>query len=151
MQNGGQPFAFLKLSRIKNNKIDFSKPNQLCYIYNQFHDILSITLAISAILSLALGIACMRMAGDSRAWRLLWMDMLGVMEMDVNRQIRKTQERQLSWMLMLLFVMLLAVSSSCFYWTVVEVLEARRDKTTIEREMEMGRAEVDRMRVRFGR
>ena len=79
------------------------------------------------------------------------MDMLGVMEMDVNRQIRKTQERQLSWMLMLLFVMLLAVSSSCFYWTVVEVLEARRDKTTIEREMEMGRAEVDRMRVRFGR
>lgn len=112
---------------------------------------MTITLAISAILSLALCIACLRMAGDSRTWRLLWMDLLGVMEMDLNRNLRKAQERQLSWMLMLLFVMLLAVSSSCFYWTVVEVLEARRDKTTIEREMEMGRADVDRMRVRFGR
>lgn len=112
---------------------------------------MSITLAISAILSLALCISCLRMAGDARTWRLRWMDMLGVMEIDLNRDLRKAQERQLSWMLMIIFVMLLAVSGSCFYWTAIEVIEARRDKTTIEREMEMGRAEVDRMRVRFGR
>jgi hypothetical protein len=54
-------------------------------------------------------------------------------------------------MLMLLFVMLLSVSGSCFYWTMTEVAEARREKTTIERELEMSRAEVDRMRQRLGR
>jgi hypothetical protein len=52
---------------------------------------------------------------------------------------------------MLLFVMLLSVSGSCFYWTMTEVAESRREKTTIERELEMGRAEVDRMRQRLGR
>lgn len=108
-------------------------------------------LAIFAILSLALCIACLRMAGDPKTWRLLWMDLLGVMEAEIQRDARKAQERQLSWMFMLLFVVLLALSSSCFYWTVVEVFEARRDKTTIEREMEMGQAEVDRMSLRFRR
>ena len=112
---------------------------------------MTVTLAIFAILSLALCIACLRMAGDPKSWRLLWMDMLGVMEVELKRDIRKAQERQLSWMLMLLFVVLLAVSSSCFYWTVIEVIEARRNKTAIEREMEMGRAEVDRMSLRFRR
>ncbi len=112
---------------------------------------MSITLAISAILSLAFCIACLRMAADAKTWRLRWMDMLGVMEMDLDRSVRKAQERQFSWMLMFLFVMLLSVSGSCFYWTMVEVAEARREKTTIERELEMGRAEVDRMRQRLGR
>jgi hypothetical protein len=124
---------------------------QIGYFYQQFHNLMTTALAIFAILSLALCIACLRMAGDPKTWRLLWMDLLGVMEAEIQRDARKAQERQLSWMFMLLFVVLLALSSSCFYWTVVEVFEARRDKTTIEREMEMGQAEVDRMSLRFRR
>lgn len=110
-----------------------------------------ITLAISAILCFALCVACLRLAGDAKTYRLRWMDMLGVMEMDIERDERKSQERQFSWMLSLLFFMFLSVSLSCIYWAMVEVQETRREKSTIEREMEMGRAEVDRMRQRFGR
>jgi hypothetical protein len=112
---------------------------------------MSITLAISAILSLALSIACLRMAGDAELWRLRWMDLLGMMEMDIDRYQRKSLERQFSLMLSLLFVLLLAFCGSCFYWTIVEVNEARREKTTIERELEMGRSEVEKMRQRFNR
>jgi hypothetical protein len=112
---------------------------------------MQITLAISAILSLALCIACLRTAGDAKTWRLRWMDLLGVMELDIERDQRKSQERQFSWMMTVLFVMFLSVSCSCMYWTAIEVQEARRDKTTIERELEMGRSEVERMRQRFGR
>ncbi len=112
---------------------------------------MTISLAICAIISLALSIFCLRMAGDAKTWRLRWMDMMGVMEVDLDRNLRKAQERQLSWMMQILFIMLLSVSGSCTYWTVMEIHEIRREKSTIERELEMGRAEVDRMRQRFGR
>ena len=112
---------------------------------------MTIILAITTILCLAVSIACLRLAGDTKTMRLRWMDMLGVMEVDLDRDLRKAQERQCSLMLMLLFAFFLSVSGSCLYWTIIEVQETRRDKTTIERELEMGRAEVEKMRQRFSR
>ena len=112
---------------------------------------MTIILAITAIISLALGIACLRMASDAKTWRLRWMDLLGVLEMDMDRASRKLQEKQFSWMLCLLFALLVALSGSCGYWTFIEINEDKREKSTIERELEIGRAEVEKMRQRFGR
>lgn len=109
------------------------------------------TLAISAIISLALSIACLRLAGNGEKARLQWMDMAGDMDIGLNEGYRRNQERRFSLMLSLIFVFLLAFSGSCFYWTIVEIKEVRREKTTLERELESGRLEVAKMAQRFSR
>ncbi len=109
------------------------------------------TLAISAIISLALSIACLRLAGDGERARLQWMDLAGDMDLALNENYRKTQERHFTLMLSLLFMVLFTFSGSCFYWTIVEIKEMRREKTTLERELESGRLEVAKMAQRFSR
>jgi len=109
------------------------------------------TLAISAIISLALSIACLRLAGDGERARLQWMDLAGDMDLVLNENYRKTQERHFTLMLSLLFMVLFTFSGSCFYWTIVEIKEMRREKTTLERELESGRLEVAKMAQRFSR
>ena len=109
------------------------------------------TLAISAIISLALGIACLRLAGNGERARLQWMDLAGGMDLTLNEDHRRSQERHFTLMLSLLFMLLFAFSGSCFYWTILEIKEMRREKTTLERELESGRLEVDKMAQRFSR
>jgi len=79
------------------------------------------------------------------------MDLAGDMDIGLDQGYRRNQERYFTLMLSLLFVLLLAFSVSCFYWTVVEIKEMRREKTTIELELESGRLEVAKMAQRFSR
>jgi len=109
------------------------------------------TLAITAIITLALSIACLRMASNGERSRLAWMGLVEDLQLGLDEQHRKNQERCYTWMLSLIFVLLLAFSGSCFYWTIVEVKEMRREKTTIERELESGRLEVAKMAQRLSR
>jgi hypothetical protein len=106
--------------------------------------------AIIAILCLTFGITCLRVASEPKMWRLWWMDLLGVLDVDTDRDARKSQERQMSLMCHLLFVLLATLSASCAYWTVDGIREQKRDKSVLERVAEMGREEIDDVRRKFG-
>jgi hypothetical protein len=106
--------------------------------------------AIIAILCIALAITCLRVASEPKLWRLWWMDLLGVLDVDTDRDARKSQERQMSLMCHLLFVLFATMSASCAFWTVDGIREVKRDKSVLEREVEMGREEIDVVRRKFG-
>lgn len=105
--------------------------------------------AITAILTLALSFACLNVVSDPKRWRLLWIDFLSIMESDSDRDARKSHERQMAIMCGILSFLFIAISFSCAYWAYIEVLENRRGKSSIEREMEMWEKEV--MKRSFGK
>ena len=107
--------------------------------------------AIIAIISLSLSIAFLKMGHDTKLFRLWWMDLLGVLDVDTDREARKAQERQMAWMCHILFVLLIALCISCTYWTVDSVREIRRDRSLLEREIDMGREEIEDVRRKIGR
>ncbi|MES2594841.1 MAG: hypothetical protein V4662_05880 [Verrucomicrobiota bacterium] len=107
--------------------------------------------AVTAILAFALCIFVLRMGHDTKLWRLWWMDLLGVLDVDTDRVARKAQERQMTLMCHVLFVLLAAVCVSCIYWTVDGIRELRRDKTVMEREIDMGREEIEGVRKKLAR
>ena len=109
-----------------------------------------IGIAIIAILCIALGISCLRVASEPKLWRLWWMDLLGVLDVDTDRDARKSQERQMSLMCHLLFVLFISMAASCAFWTFDGIRELKRDKSVLEREVEMGREEIEGVRRKFG-
>lgn len=107
--------------------------------------------AITAILSLALSIMCLRVASDAKFWRLRWMDFLGVLDVENDRHLRKMQERQMASISLVLFFLLAATAISCSYWTFDEIRESRRNKSSLEHEIEMARKEIEGVRQRIRR
>lgn len=106
--------------------------------------------AITAILTLAMSIACLKIAFAAKTCRLRWMDLLGVLDLECDRELRKSQERQMAFMSGILFLLFAGLSASCTYWAFDEIRESRREKTSIEREMDMGQKEIEGMKLRMG-
>jgi len=104
-----------------------------------------IGLAIAAILTLFASFWALNVARDPRVWRLWWMDLLGVLDVDTDRGVRRVQEQNMSLMCYLLFVLLLVTSLSGAFWTVDLVREYRREKTRFEREVNLNRDEIDKV------
>ncbi len=109
-----------------------------------------IGLAITAILAFTLSIACLKIANDVKMWRLRWMDFLGVLDVESDRDARKSQEKQMALICYVQFVLFSVVAISCAYWAMDEIREIKREKSLIEREMDMGRKEIDGLRARYG-
>jgi len=107
--------------------------------------------ALLAILSLSFSIALLKMGSDTKLYRLWWMDLLGVLDVDSDREARKAQERQMTVMCYLLFFLLSCLSMSCIYWTVDGIREVRREKSMLEREIDMGREEIEDAKRKFGK
>ncbi len=107
--------------------------------------------AITAILSFALSIACLRISSDAKFWRLRWMDVLGVLDIENDRDLRKRQERQMASISVILFFLFAALAISCSYWTFDGIRESRRNKSSIEREVEMARQEIEGMKLKIRR
>lgn len=104
-----------------------------------------IGLAIAAILTLFASFWALNVARDPRVWRFWWMDLLGVLDVDTDREVRRVQEQHMSFMCYLLFVLLLVTSLSGAFWTVDLVREYRREKTRFEREVNLNRDEIDKV------
>lgn len=104
-----------------------------------------IGLAIAAILTLFASFWALNVARDPRVWRLWWMDLLGVLDVDTDREVRRVQEQHMSLACYLLFVLLLVTSLSGAFWTVDLVREHRREKTRFEREVDLNRDEIDKV------
>lgn len=104
-----------------------------------------IGLAIASILALFISFWALNIARDPRVWRMWWMDMLGVLDVDSDREQRRVQETQMSFMCYSLFVLLLATSLSGAFWTVDLVREYKREKTRFEREIDSSSREFDKV------
>jgi len=105
-----------------------------------------IGLAIASILTLFVSFWALNIARDPRVWRLWWMDLLGVLDVDSDREERRVQEGQMSLACYLLFFLLLATSLSGAFWTIDLVREYKREKTRFEREVENSIREIDKVR-----
>ncbi|MDP1588319.1 MAG: hypothetical protein Q8M07_11280 [Prosthecobacter sp.] len=105
-----------------------------------------IGLAIASILALFISFWALNIARDPRVWRLWWMDLLGVLDVDSDREQRRVQERQMTFICFALFVLLLATSLSGAFWTVDLIREYKRDKTRFEREMDRSNREIEKVK-----
>ena len=105
-----------------------------------------IGLAIASILALFISFWILNIARDPSVWRLWWMDLLGVLDVDSNRTERRSQERQMSFICFTLFLLLLATSLSGAFWTLDLVRDNKRDKTRFEREVESSNREIEKVK-----
>ncbi len=105
--------------------------------------LMEVPLSVIAILSLAASLFFLNVSRDPKTWRLRWMDLLGVLDVDSNRERRKSQESQVAAMALMLFVLMMATSLSSVFWTVDQIKERKREKTRFEREIDMTRQEID--------
>jgi hypothetical protein len=104
-----------------------------------------IGLAIASILLLFISFWTLNVARDPSVWRLWWMDLLGVLDVDSDREQRRGQERQMSIVCYTLFLLLLTTSLSGAFWTIDQVREYKRDKTRFEREVENSNREIEKV------
>lgn len=107
-----------------------------------------IALAIASILALFLSFWALNIARDPRLWRLWWMDLIGVLDMDSDRSLRRSQERQMSFICYTLFALLLFTSLSGAFWTFDQIQEHKREKTRFEREVERSQREIEKVNSR---
>jgi hypothetical protein len=105
-----------------------------------------IGLAIASILALFISFWTLNIARDPSVWRLWWMDLLGVLDVDSDRAQRRSQEGQMSFICYMLFLLLLTTSLSGAFWTVDLVREYKRDKTRFEREVERSTREIEKVK-----
>lgn len=106
-----------------------------------------IGLAIASILTLFVSFWALNIARDPSVWRLWWMDLLGVLDVDSNREQRRSQERQMSFICFTLFMLLLATGLSGAFWTVDLVRDHRRGKTRSEREEQSSNREIEKVKI----
>ena len=105
-----------------------------------------IGLAIASILALFISFWILNIARDPSVWRLWWMDLLGVLDVDSDREMRRQHERQMSFICYILFLLLLSTSISGAFWTMDQVREYKREKTRFEREVESSSREIDKVK-----
>ncbi|MBB5031793.1 hypothetical protein [Prosthecobacter vanneervenii] len=105
-----------------------------------------IGLAIASILTLFFSFWILNIARDPSVWRLWWMDLIGVLDVDADREKRGSQERQMSFICYLLFLLLLTTSLSGGFWTVYLVREYKREKTRFEREVDSSNREIEKVK-----
>lgn len=104
--------------------------------------------AISSILCIALCGWMFRISRDPRTWRLLWLDALGLHDSDTPREQRISQETHVRVVAFMLFFLFVALGASCAFWSVDRVREGLRRKTSVERELNYLKKEVDAMKNR---
>ena len=107
-----------------------------------------ISLAVTSILCLALCFWAFHVSRHPRDWRLRWLDLLGVLDVDTSREQRRTQERHIALMGNAFLIAFAAATLSCVFWTVDQIREQRREKTPVEREFELTRREIEAVKER---
>lgn len=102
-------------------------------------------LAISTILSIAITVWMFVVIRDPRTWRLRWLDLFGLMDGDTPRKTRVSQENHLRFMAFVLFLILVAMSVSCLFWTMFQMREQLRPKSAVERELDLLRERAEQV------
>ncbi len=104
---------------------------------------MSVRFAVFTILSIAACFWTISMARAPKEWRVHWLNMLTVLDIETPRELRKAQERNLGLISYLLFFVFLGSALSCGYWTFDQVRETSRFKTAPERELEFMKRQIE--------
>ncbi|MDB6074804.1 MAG: hypothetical protein JWO89_2444 [Verrucomicrobiaceae bacterium] len=107
-----------------------------------------ILFAVFAILAVFLAVWMLMVIREPKRWRLWWLDLFGVLDVETTRQERRKQESHLSALAYMLFFLLITTAVSCTFWTFDQVRDNLRPKTTVERELEFARNYVTNRPVR---
>jgi hypothetical protein len=100
--------------------------------------------AVTAIIAFALALWAFIVARDPKSWRLWWMDIFGILDVDTTRDVRRVQENQLRFMSLLMSFLLLLTCVSCSFWTFDALREQVRDKSPFERDQEFLRRHIEK-------
>jgi hypothetical protein len=100
--------------------------------------------AIFAILALAIGIWFLVIGRDPKSWRLWWLDLFGILDVDTSRDVRRGQETALRFFAYILFVLHVALSVSFSFWSVDEWRDQQRPRTPLEMELQFLRKKAGR-------
>jgi hypothetical protein len=92
-----------------------------------------------ALISLFLAVWMLMVIHDPKRWRLWWLDVFEVMDVETTREERREQEGHISLLGYSLFFLLLTMAVSCSFWSFDIIRDNRRVKTPAEREMEYAR------------
>ncbi len=106
---------------------------------------MAVRFAVFTILSIAICFLAINVGRDPKRWRLLWLDFLSILDVDTSREQKKAQERQLAFMAYFLFVVFFTSAFSCGFWTVDQIRETQRYKTTPERDAAFNRKMVEKV------
>ena len=98
-----------------------------------------VSFAILAIIALFMGVWMIMVIHDPKRWRLWWLDLFGVIDVETTREERREQESQIVMLAYTLFFVLLVTAVSCSFWSFDLIKENRRPKTAAERELEFTR------------
>lgn len=106
---------------------------------------MAIRFAVFTILSIAACFWTINMAREPRKWRLLWLDLLTILDIDTNREQRRAQESHLGMISYMMFVIFTASAISCGFWAVDQIREEQRLKTAPELDADNIRKQIDRV------
>jgi hypothetical protein len=106
---------------------------------------MAIGFAVAAILSIAICVFALHVARDPKRYRLLWLDLLGVLDVDSTRELRRTQEMHMAVMAYVMFVLFLATAMSCSFWAVDQMRDQARDKTAAERDNDFQQRQIEKV------
>ena len=98
-----------------------------------------ISFALFAIFALILAVWMILVIHDPKRWRLWWLDIFGVLDVETTREERREQEGHITLLAYALLFLLLATTVSCSFWSFDMIKENRRPKTAAERELEFAR------------
>ena len=100
------------------------------------------TFAVFAICAVSLAVWMLMVIHDPKRWRLWWLDLFGVIDVETTREERREQEGHISMLAYTLFFLLLTTAVSCSFWSFDLIRDYRRPKTAVERELEFARSYV---------
>lgn len=98
-----------------------------------------ITFALFAIFALVLAVWMVLVIHDPKRWRLWWLDLFGIIDVETTREERRAQEGQISILAYTLLFLLLTTAVSCSFWSFDMIKDKRRPKTAVERDLEFAR------------
>ncbi len=107
-----------------------------------------ILFAVFAILAVFLAAWMMMLIRDPKRWRLWWLDLFGVLDVETTREERRKQESHLSGLAYMLCILLLTTAVSCCFWTFDLIRDNLRPKTRVERELEFARNYISSRPIR---
>lgn len=95
--------------------------------------------AVLALHAAFLAVWMLMVIHDPKRWRLWWLDLFGVIDVETAREERRRQEGHISVLAYTLLFLLLTAVVSCSFWSFDLIRDNQRPKTAAERDLEFAR------------
>lgn len=107
--------------------------------------------AVTAILSIFLAIWFFNMTRAPKEWRLWWLNLAGLPDLESTREGRRRHEFMLRCFSFIFTMLCVVLAVLCIYLTIEGVKEMKRPKTQFEQDQERIKKQVHEMGSNFQR